>query len=227
METVALVPARGGSKGLPGKNLKKVGGRSLVERAVDVASTVDRIDRVVVSSDDPEILAEAERAGADARVRQAELAGDSVPTLAVVLDLLESEPGCSVVVILQPTSPLREPDDVARCLEALDEAHTATTVTALDHPPGWMFRFADHHRLEPLLGWKSMTFRRQDADDVYVLNGAVYAARAEHVRSGGALVGPGTVGVPMPPERSVDIDSVLDLEWVRFLVARDEREAQR
>ncbi len=217
MTTLALVPARSGSRGLPGKNLAEVGGRSLVARAVDVAHQVPGLDEVVVSSDGEDILAEAARAGATALRRDPSLAGDATPTAAVVADVLAGRPGVVRVVLLQPTSPLRAPQDVVACLRALAGAPAAATVSPTPHPPEWLFRAGPAGALEPLLGWERMASRRQDVAPTYQLNGAVYAARADHLRAGGALVGPRTAAVVMPAERSVDVDDAVGLALARVL----------
>lgn len=214
--TLAIVPARGGSKGLPRKNLALVGGRSLVGRAVDVALRASGVDEVLVSSDDEAVLAEATAAGARAVLRPARLAEDGSTTLEVVLHHLAEEDDVDRVVVLQPTSPLRHPNDVDRCLSAVAAgALTAATVSAA-HPAEWLFRQLPDSSLEPVLGWP-LPVRRQEAAAVVALNGAVYAADAVHLRRGGSLVEPGTIGVVMPPERSIDIDSELDLELARLL----------
>jgi len=219
MSTVALVPARGGSRGLPGKNLAEVGGRSLVARAVDVALAVPAIDRVAVSSDDDAILAEGARAGAEAVRRRGELAADDTPTAAVVADFLAASPDTAVLVLLQPTSPLRAPADVTACLRALDGAPAAATVAPAAHPAEWLFRRSPAGRLEPLLGWDGLVCRRQDAAATYALNGAVYAADAAWLRGGGPLLGPRTAAVVMPPERSVDVDDAVGLALACLLAA--------
>jgi sugar O-acyltransferase (sialic acid O-acetyltransferase NeuD family) len=217
MVSVALIPARGGSRGLAGKNLAPVRGRSLVARAVEVARAVSGIDAVVVSSDDDAILEEGRRAGATVTRRPAELATDEATTDAVVRHFLTERPDVDVLVLLQPTSPLREPQDVRRCLDALAAVPTAATVAPAGHPAEWLFRLTDGSLLEPLLGWDRLVGRRQDAEPAYALNGAVYAARADHLRAGGKLVGPDTVAVPMPAERSVDVDDRIGLALASVL----------
>jgi CMP-N,N'-diacetyllegionaminic acid synthase len=220
LRTVALIPARGGSKGLPRKNLLTIGGSSLVRRAVETALAVDAIDEVVVSSDDDEILAEATASGATVERRPAELASDTAGSLEVVRDLLEKRAGLGVLIVLQPTSPLREPQDVEATLAELEHAHSAATVTPVEHPPDWCFQLGGAGELKPPSGWDGMPLRRQDAPQTYRLNGAVYASLAGRLRRGSPLVGPGTHGVVMPRERSVDIDDEHDLAYARFLVER-------
>ena len=178
------------------------------------------LNEVVVSSDDEAILAEARACGASAERREAALATDDTPTVAVLRDYLEQRPEVEALVLLQPTSPLRTPADVRACLDALDGADRVVTVTPSEHPVPWTFRVTDDGRLDPVLGWDAVATRRQDAESTYRLNGAVYVLRAEVIRRGDPLIGPGTAAVAMPPERSIDIDGELDLEIARLLAAR-------
>lgn len=219
MSIVALVPARGGSKGLPGKNLAVIEGATLVARAVHAGHAVTAIDEVVVSSDDEAILTEARSCGASVHARPASLATDDAPTVAVVAAFLRGRPDVDIVVVLQPTSPLRTADDVASCLRALGDGDTATTVSETDHPAAWTFTISAERRLEAVLGWDQVVSRRQDAPPTYRINGAVYAARAAHVVAGGELIGPETVAVVMPRERAVDVDDDLDLAVARSIAA--------
>jgi CMP-N,N'-diacetyllegionaminic acid synthase len=217
---VAFIPARGGSKGVPRKNLAVIGGVSLVGRAVRLADRIPMIDEVVVSSDDEDILQEARAHGATIERRPSTLAKDDTPTLDVLVDYLDRHPAVDVIVLLQPTSPLRTAGDVTASLNRLAEAASVVTVTALEHPPEWTFVVGEDGRLEPLNGWDALVGRRQDAPERFRLNGAVYAVKADHLRSGGRLVDRQTVAVVMPGVRSLDIDSEFDLEVARLLVER-------
>jgi CMP-N,N'-diacetyllegionaminic acid synthase len=217
--TVALIPARGGSKGLVGKNLSTLGGVSLIGRAISAAALVKEISEVVVSSDDDAILEEARLQGADVDRRAPDLARDDTPTLDVVRDYLERHPRIRTLVLLQPTSPLRIADDIRSCLAALRRAPTAVTVCPVDHPPAWTFELGEGGQLKPILGWDSLVTRRQAAKPAYRLNGAVYVAKAASLRAGGRLVDEHTVGVHMPLERSIDIDVEYDLERARTFIA--------
>lgn len=205
---LVIVPARGGSKGVPGKNLRSIGGRSLVQRAVEVGHYVS--DIVVVSSDDPAILEAARRCGAVARPRPSELATDEATTLDVVLSLLPDFPDREIVVVLQPTSPLRSPADVEGCLDRLTDGPSVTSVTPLEHPAEWIVELDAHDRLQ-LPSTQDQPTRRQLVVPRYRLNGAVYCARRDWLIAGNPLVGTGTIGVAMPPERSIDIDTTFDL----------------
>ena len=191
-------------------------------RAVRLAGEIAAIDEVVVSSDDDEILQEARAHGATPERRSSELAGDETPTLDVLLDYLGRHPAIDVVVLLQPTSPLRTAGDVTACLDRLEDATSVVTVTALEHPPEWTFVVGEDGRLEPVGGWDALVHRRQDAPPRVRLNGAVYAVKADHLRSGGRIVDEQTVAVVMPGERSLDIDTELDLEVARVLLERQD-----
>lgn len=215
----AVVPARGGSKGLPGKNLTTIDGRSLVRIAVDVAHAVEQIDAVVVSSDAAAILREGVACGAHAVRRPADLATDETPTIDVLRDLFTQAAADTGVVVLQPTSPLRAVSDVAACVVALSEPHVTSvvTVTPLEHPLEWTFRVDDVGRLRTD-GHERTVARRQDARPVYRLNGAVYATTVGYLREH-PLAGEGSRAVVMPPERSIDIDSSMDLVVARAMTA--------
>jgi CMP-N,N'-diacetyllegionaminic acid synthase len=213
MSNVALIP----SDGRPPKHLAEVAGRTLIAHAVQVARAVEAIDEVIVSSDDPAILAEAERVGATPEHRTPRVAGDDMPTSGIVRDLLGRRDDVEVLVLLHPATPLREPEDVQACLDALAQAKAAATVTEALHPAEWLFRTTANGRLRPVLGWERMGLRQSDAETVYALNGAVFAVRAAHLRAGGRLVGPDTVAVAMPPERSVDVDDTVGLALARLL----------
>lgn len=217
MTTAAFIPARGGSKGIPRKNLAAIGGESLVARAIGVARAAPGIDIVVVSSEDDEILDEARRCGATTDVRPARLATDDAPTAAVLAEFLERSGPYERVVLLQPTSPLRAVEDIVRCLDALEVAPAAATVMRSRHPVEWTLRVGADDRGQAVFGWEALQTRRQDLGETVQLNGAVYAASTAHLLGGGRFVGPETVLVEMPMERSIDIDTETDLALARFL----------
>lgn len=215
---IALVPARGGSRRLPGKNLARVGGATLVERAVRVAAELEPIDEVVVSSDAVELLDEARRVGATALERPAAIAVDATPTVEVVRHLLDHYPATATVVVLQPTSPLREGRDILRCLESMTgDVSSVATVARNDHPLEWGMRLCEDGTLDPVFGWDALRRGGHEHEATYRLNGAVYVVRSERMRGGGDLVGPDTRAVIMPAYRSIDIDDESDL-WMASLI---------
>jgi CMP-N,N'-diacetyllegionaminic acid synthase len=211
---LAVIPARGGSKGLPRKNLRCVGDKTLIEHAIAAARASRCVDEVVVSSDDQEILAAAERAGAVAVKRPASLAADDTPGVAPLLHVAEQMPGFDVVVLLQPTSPLRVAEDIDGCLELMagQDAPACISVVQVKHHPMWNFTLGADASLTPILAVADRPDRRQAVPAVYAPNGAVYAARRTWLLEGGALVTGETLGWAMPAERSVDVDTEFDLQ---------------
>jgi N-acylneuraminate cytidylyltransferase len=224
LRVLALVTARGGSKGLPGKNIAPLGGRPLIAWTIEAALASRHVDRVVLSSDDAAIIEAARRHGAEAPfVRPAALAGDEASSIDAVLDALDRLPRFDIVVLLQPTSPLRTAEDIDAALARLQAsgAPCCVSVRPAEEHPYWTFRLDGGGRLErfcePAGG---MPLRRQDLPPAWCLNGAVYAARCDWLRRERRFLGPDTVAQPMPAERSLDIDSAADLEQVRAIVAR-------
>lgn len=211
---LAVIPARGGSKGLPRKNLAPFLGRPLIAWTIEAALGARRIDRVILSSDDPEIIEAARGLGCEAPfVRAAALATDEATSLDVVLDAVDRTPGYDIVVLLQPTSPLRTAEDIDAVLDLLAAADSAVSVAeAADHP-FLVYRPDANGRLRPYAEPASgASLRRQDLPPAWSLNGAIYAARIDWLRRERAFVRPGqTLAWPMPVERSADIDTPTDL----------------
>jgi len=217
---LAVIPARGGSKGVPGKNIRAAGGKPLIAWTIEAAGGSSRIDRAVVSSDDAHIIREARKLGADVPfVREAQLADDKAPMLDVVLDALARCPGYEWVVLLQPTSPLRTAADIDgaidRCVAM--KAPSCVTVCEARESPYWMYKIAADARLEPLMGVEAPE-QRQKLPSVYLLNGAVYVARAEWLRREKNFVTVETVAYPMPASRSLDIDTETDFRLLQTLL---------
>lgn len=210
---LAIIPARGGSKGVPRKNLRQVGGRPLLAWTVAAARASRYIDRLVISSEDAEIIACAAGLGCEAPfVRPAALARDDTPGIAPVLHALELLPGYDYMVLLQPTSPLRTAADIDGCIERCNSAAApaCVSVTPATQNPYWMYTLDRNGKLSSLLGGEAPP-RRQALPEVYRLNGAVYVAESAWLAGTGSFLGPDTLAWPMPEERSLDIDSELDL----------------
>ena len=214
MSTLGIVPARGGSKGIPGKNLRTVGPRTLIEWTARSALP-SRLDRVIVSTDSKEIANEAERAGLEVPfLRPGELATDASLTIDVVQHAL-SELGTSwdTVMILQPTSPFRNVEDIDRCLELF--AHTkpdsVVSVTEVgDHHPARMKSIEDGFLIDPPFAEDVEGQPRQTLPKLYLRNGAIYLT-ATHVLLNGSIKGLRSLAYVMPEERSLNIDNEFDL----------------
>jgi len=222
LSVLAIVPARGGSKGLPGKNIRPAAGRPLLDYTVAAARASACIDRVVLSSDDEEIMRVARACGCEVPFRRPrELATDEAASIDVVLHALDQLPPHDLVVLLQPTSPLRSAADIDAACRMLVQhgAPACVSVTAAEQSPYWMFRMNERAELAPLLPVAERAARRQDLPPVVVLNGAVYVARCDWLRRERSFVAAGTVGYPMPAERSLDIDTAADFETFVRLVS--------
>jgi len=213
---LGLIAARGGSKGVPGKNIFVVNGRPLIQWSIDAARASRYIDRLVLSSDDPEIMEVARGAGCEVPFsRDAALASDDANAIDVVADALVRLPGYDLVVLLQPTSPLRIAADIDGAIELLvsSGASACVTLREAEEHPYWMFRLGDGGRLvrfaEPAGG---MPLRRQDLPPAWSLNGAVYVAGCDWFLKNRTFLSPATVGYPMPADRSLDIDTFEDIE---------------
>jgi CMP-N-acetylneuraminic acid synthetase len=230
---VAVIPARGGSKGIPRKNLAPLAGRPLIAYTIEAARQARSVDRVLVSTDDREIAEVAQREGAEAPfLRPADLAGDDVPGVDVALHALDwlaehegAEP--EYVVFLQPTSPLRTAEDIDAAVDRLrgGDADAVVSVTPTAHHPYWAKRVLPDGRLADFLEAGEWQRRpRQELPPACVLNGAIYAARRAFLVANRSYYGERTAAYVMPPERSLDVDTPWDL-YLAGLVLADKTRA--
>lgn len=214
---LAVITARGGSKGLPRKNLLSFRGAPLIAWTIQAAQAAKSIDRLILSSDDPEIIETALSLGCEAPFRRApELASDAAASVDVVLDAADRVPGYDIVVLLQPTSPLRTADDIEATLALMAETGAPGAVSISEAPchPWLIFARDAAGRLAPFVEKPAgLSWRRQDLPPAYRINGAVYAADLSWLRVGRSMFRAGeTVAYEMPAERSVDIDTLEDLQ---------------
>ncbi len=210
---LAVIPARGGSKGFPRKNLGDLGGKPLIAWSIDAARSSRFVDRVVVSSDNDDIIDAARRFGADVPfVRPARLARDDTTAWETLLHVLDEVPGFDLVALLQPTSPLRTAADVDAAIQlCLDRGLPVIGVCSAPKPPEWLYYLDADGLMQPVLASGAVAKRRQDAHPAYAINGAVYVGSVEQLLQNEGFLGPETVAYEMPAERSIDIDTKLDL----------------
>jgi CMP-N,N'-diacetyllegionaminic acid synthase len=222
MTLLALIPARGGSKGIPRKNVRPFCGRPLLQWTINVALASPSVDRVVVSTDDTEIAELARACGADVPfLRPPELASDTAPSISTVMHALHKLPEVSKVLLLQPTSPLRLVEDLEAVVSMGQQAgdRPVVSVTPSCKHPSWMFGLSSQNALEPLVDISPAAFRQQ-MPPAYVLNGAFYLASRFFLEREHSFLSVKTMGYVMPPERSIDIDTPLDWEWGEFLMQK-------
>lgn len=224
-KVLAVITARGSSKGLPGKNILQVGGKPLLAWTIEAAKQSRYIDRLILSSDDDAIIAVALEWECEAPfVRPAELADDTASSEKVALHALDSlGENYDYLVMLQPTSPLRTAADIDACLEKClaEGAPACVSVVQPDKSPYWMFRPDARGRLQRLIEDAGTFTRRQDCPLTYALNGAVYVVQVPWFQQHRRFIDTDTVGYEMPRERSLDIDDEIDLAVLRALLESD------
>jgi len=229
-EVCAFIFARGGSKGVPRKNLRVVGGISLLERSISAAKQVVHSDRIFVSTDDEEIASAATRAGAQVIMRGIELSGDNSPEWCAWQHAIHAsrEKGISfdVMVSVPPTAPLRKSNDVRNCLEALDSKAdcVVTMVRSTHHPEFNMVTQGEDGFVRLGLSGLPPVSRRQDASPLYSMTTVAYAAWADFVLSHDNMWQGRVRGVEVPPERSLDIDSEWDLHIADLVLRERDRD---
>ena len=221
MTVLGIIPARGNSKSIPRKNLVPVAGRPLIAYTIDVAQNSGCLARSVVSTEDPEIGEVARSLGCGVVERPAELAADDTPTLPVVKHAVEwlslhEEYSPDVVVVLQPTAPLREATDIVECVRILADSGADSVVSVAEVPrhfhPTWQTVVDDGRLVQfdctPL---KTVATQRQVLAPTYYRNGAVYALWLRTLQESNSLYGDVVAAYVMPAERSINIDSPADL----------------
>lgn len=214
-KVLALITARGGSKGLPRKNVLLAGGKPLVAWTVQAALKAESVNRVVLSSDDDEIMAAASAAGCEVPFRRPQaLANDQASSMDVVIHALSELLGFDYVVLLQPTSPLRTSSDIDEAFKCMrdHDAPACVSVTEAEQSPYWMYHLSGNDRLHSLLEPQPNLSRRQDLPPVYVLNGAIYIAKIDWLLQTRSFLSPETVAYRMPKDRSLDIDDATDFQ---------------
>lgn len=230
---IALIPARGGSKGVPRKNIRPLGGKPLIAYSIETARASKLIERVVVSTDDPQIAEVARGYGADVPfMRPAELARDDSPEWLTwqhaVRTLQAGEDGATIdaFVCVSPTSPLRAVEDVDACIQMLldTDADIVITVSASERNPYYNMVVLDGAGCpRVVIKPEGPIYRRQDAPRVYDITTVAYAFRPAFVLRTNSEFDGKMRAVIVPPERAVDIDTELDFAFAEFLLSRATR----
>ena len=222
---MAIIPARGGSKGLPGKNIRPLLGKPLIAYTIECAKAAHSIDRVVVSTDDPEIAAVSRDFGAEVPfLRPAELATDTakaVDNYIYTVERISREGGVAIdsFAVLLPTSPLRESGDIDAAVEMFFERNADSVVSYVPemHPVVWHKYLRADGSFEDI--FDSSLANRQELRTSYYPNGAVYVFRTETIKAKKYYTDKSYAYV-MPRSRSVDIDNLEDFELAEFLLRR-------
>ena len=222
---VAIIPARGGSKGIPRKNIRLLAGKPLIAYSIEAALKSKYIDRVVVSTEDDEITEISIRYGAEVITRPYELARDDSSRMDVVFHVLDNlkqkNYNSDIVVLLQPTSPLRRAEDADNAIKLFlnSDCESIVSVCEMENPPYWSFVIAEGF-LKPLFDKKYLKMRRQDLAKVYLPNGAIFLSRVQTLYKYKEFYCNYNIPYIMPIERSVDIDNELDFMLAELLMKK-------
>ena len=215
---LGIIPARGGSKGLPDKNLMPLAGQSLVARAAAAARDSGVVDRVILTTDSSAIADEGRRAGIEVPfIRPAALAADDTPMLPVLRHAVETLEAsgwtAEIILLLQPTSPLRQPSHLRDAVTRLRESGADSVVSVVEVPrhlsPDYVMRVVGDE-LKPFLPEGERTTRRQDARAAYVRDGTVYAFWRDTLMRHDSIYGSRCLPLIIPAEESVTIDVPAD-----------------
>lgn len=222
---LAIIPARGGSKGVPRKNIREVAGKPLIAWTIEEAKKSKYITKTILSSEDEEIIHIAREYDCDVPfIRPMELAADEasgmVPVLHAISELKDEK--FDYIVLLQPTSPLRTVEDIDGCIKLALKTKNGSVVSVTDpnKSPYWMYKLDENKNIQPIFETESKTLRRQELPKVYTLNGAVYVSTLNQIMQVESFITRDTKGYIMPQERSYDIDNEIDFTICDFLIRK-------
>ena len=222
-KVIAIIPARGGSKRLPGKNIRILNGLPLIEHTIRAAQDCTLIDKIIVSTDSNEIADVAVSSGAEVDMRSEKLSSDMAATIDVLKELLERQNKYDVCVTLQPTSPLRSIDDIKASLELFKKmrADSVASVCKAEHPPQWINTIGINGEMDSFLDDSIKIKRSQDLGDYYRLNGSIYCNAVSVLLASNSLLSiSNCYAYVMPSKRSVDIDTFEDFELAEYYMSR-------
>jgi len=223
---LAIVPARGGSKGIPGKNIRMLCGKPLIAHTIEAAMACSSIDRVIVSTDDDEIAAVAREYDADIPfMRPRELAQDNSIALDAyiyTIDRLNNEFGGNYqeFAVLLPTAPLRIPEDIDNAVALFHArgADSVLTFAEMSHPPVWAMKINQDGTIHSYFDIETGIKNRQELAIGYMPNGSIYVFKYSLLKDKYTIYSDRTYAYIMPQERSVDIDAEIDLKFAEFLM---------
>ena len=229
MKIIGLIPARGDSKGIINKNIVNLAGKPLIYYTIQQAQAVEEIDRVFVSTDSPRIQSVCKSIGLDVPfLRPEHLALDTTRTIDVVIDLLrylkeEYNEQFDYVCLLQPTSPLRNIDDIKNCIRIIqtNNCDSVVSVSLVSEPHPHKMKVIRDGKLQPLIAGSDSSSPRQELPEIYKLNGAVFLTSVEVIMNQKSHFGENCYPYIMPEERSVDVNTKLDLQFVELLMSNN------
>lgn len=228
---IAIIPARGGSKGVPGKNIKELCGKPLIAHTIEAAISSNEVDKVIVSTDDQEVAKIAIAYGAEVPfMRPKELATDEALAINNYIYTINKLNGmyCSLIesfAVLQPTSPLRAKEDIDKAINIFNEknADSVISVVKLPYSISWAKAIDEKGVLVNYYNDNEKIKNRQDYKATYIPNGAIYVFKTNLILNNQSYYSELTFPYIMPRDRSVDIDEIIDFQFAEFLMRkRDE-----
>ncbi len=230
---LGVITARGKSKGLPGKNLRLLHGKPMIAYTIEAALKSRVVDKLVLTTDDPEIAEVGKKYGAEAPfLRPAYLASDTAHSPDVVMhaaQFVEDNDGyrADYIITFQPTSPLRKPEHIAAGVKKIIEtgADSLVGVKAADFPPFWLLEMNEKGRLVPFVKSETDYFclERQQLPKVYQPNGALFITKCDVLFKDKVLVAKDNAGLEMDGESSLDVDDIFDFKMIEFVMEERER----
>ncbi|HUH42317.1 MAG TPA: acylneuraminate cytidylyltransferase family protein [Sulfurimonas sp.] len=232
---LAVIPARGGSKRLPRKNVLDLCGKPLIGWSIEAGMKNKYIDKVIVSSDDEEILKISKEYGADVLKRPSELANDTATTFDTIAQVINNVKKYDYVVLLQPTSPLRNEKHIDEAIELLEskDADAVVSVCEMDHSPLWSNTLDKSLSMESFLKDEVLNKRSQDLEKFYRLNGAIYICKTDKLlEEKSFFLKENIFAYKMDKECSVDIDEEIDLRIAevmknKFIISKEKNNVKQ
>ena len=218
---LAIIPARGGSKRLPRKNVLDLNGKPLIAYSIEAGLKSKYIDKVIVTSDDDEILTISERYGADTIKRPDELASDTATTFDAIKHAMENCERYDYIILLQPTSPLRDEKHIDEAIELLESknADAVVSVCEMDHSPLWSNTLNDSLSMSDFLKDEVVNKRSQDLEKYYRLNGAIYICNIKKfLKEESFFLKDNVFAYKMDRKKSIDIDEKIDFEITKIML---------
>jgi CMP-N-acetylneuraminic acid synthetase len=232
MKILGIIPARGGSKGIPKKNIKLLGGKPLLHYTIEVAKASKLLSKVILSSDDPEIIEVAEKAGIEVPfIRPENLAQDDTPSLAVIkhaLDFFKNKnEEFDAICLLQVTSPFRDEEIIDKAIEKFKNEELDCLISVREVPtefnPHWIFEPDEHNQLKISTGDKKIIPRRQELPKAFYRDGALYITRSDVILKQNSLYGNSIGYIESKNDFYVNIDTPKDWVEAEKIIKKNQR----
>ena len=230
LKILAIIPARGGSKGVPRKNIRPLAGKSLIQRTFEIAKISDKLDRIILSSDDEEIVQHGKNIGIDVPfVRPQKLAADTSPMVSVIfhaLEYLKKEENYVpyAVMVLQPTSPLRKTLHIERAIKLLEENDAVCSLiqVPMEMSPYYVMKITDKGYVDYFLPEGRKIIRRQDAPKAFLREGTVYLTTVEALYKYKDLYGERCIPMIISNDESLSIDTIEEWSYANEVLSKKE-----